>query len=295
MKFLITGAAGQLGREWVHFLNEKGFSYEAFSSSELDITDRKQVDGKLSEINPDAVINCAAYTDVDGAESDSKKAFRVNETGVQHLVHACEAVDAKLIHFSTDYVFSGSGEDKRKYPNGYPEEAETRPINVYGKSKESGEKILRQSKCEWMLIRVSWLCGRYGNNFVKTMLRLAAGRDELQVVADQIGCPSIAFDVVEKTFQLHEKDLTGIFHISCEGKISWADFAEEIFEQSGLEVNVDRITSEQYPFTATRPMFTLLSKKKLKKSGKDVLEWKLGLSELLDQIEEEKRQDLNTF
>jgi dTDP-4-dehydrorhamnose reductase len=285
MKFLITGATGQLGQEWVHFFDKKNISYRAFSSAELDITDSKKVNQKLNDIKPDVVINCAAYTDVDGAESESKKVFLVNETGVMNVVNACESMDAKLVHFSTDYVFSGSEEDQKKYPDGYPEHAETNPVNVYGKSKEAGEKILHEANCEWILIRVSWLCGRYGNNFVKTMLRLGAERHELRVVDDQIGCPSLAFDVVEKTHHLLEDGSVGIFHISCDGKISWADFAEEIFEQSGLKVSVDRITSDQYPFTATRPMFTLLSTKKIKKAGYKSLTWKSGLGTLLDQID----------
>lgn len=284
MKFLITGATGQLGQEWVHFFDKKKISYVAFSSDELDITDSKKVNQKLSEIKPDVVINCAAYTDVDGAESESNIAFLVNETGVKNLVNACKSVDAKLVHFSTDYVFSGSEEDQKKYPNGYPEDAETNPINVYGKSKESGENVIQQSDIEWMLIRVSWLCGQFGNNFVKTMLRLGAERDELRVVDDQIGCPSVAFDVVKKTYELLEEGSTGIFHISSDGKISWADFAEEIFKQSGLEVKIERITSAEYPFTATRPMFTLLSNQKIKKTGIFPLPWKSGLGTLLDQI-----------
>lgn len=288
MKFLITGATGQLGSEWVDFFEEKKISYEAFSSSELDITDNEKVNQKLEKVRPNVVINCAAYTNVDGAETESEKAFLVNETGVENLVNACESVDAMLVHFSTDYVFSGSEDDRKKYPEGYSEKAESNPMNVYGKSKEGGEKILRTANCEWMLIRVSWLCGRYGNNFAKTMLRLGAERDELSVVDDQIGCPSFAFDVVEKTSQLLEKGATGIFHISCEGNISWADFAEEIFSQAGLDVKLKRISSEEYPFTATRPMFTLLSKKKIDDLGLHPLEWKSGLGELLEQIDETK-------
>lgn len=288
MKFLITGAKGQLGSEWIHFLEGVDTPFKAFSSTELDITNFQKVSQKLEEIRPNVVINCAAYTDVDGAESESEKAFFVNETGVQNLVDACESIDATLVHFSTDYVFSGSEEDQKKYPDGYPEKAEINPINVYGKSKEAGEKILHSANCEWILIRVSWLCGRYGNNFAKTMLRLGDERKELNVVDDQIGCPSFAFDVVEKTYQLLEKGSTGIFHISCEGKISWADFAEEIFKQAGFDLSLKRISSEEYPFTATRPMFTLLSKKKIKDLGLNPLEWKSGVSELLQQIEEAK-------
>lgn len=288
MKFLITGASGQLGREWVHFLNDKKFLYEAFSSTELDITDSRKVTQKLRDVRPDVVINCAAYTDVDGAESESKKAFLVNEAGVKNLMNACESVGAKLVHYSTDYVFPGIEEDQEKYPDGYPETATTDPVNMYGKSKEAGENVLRKSNGEWMLIRVSWLCGRYGHNFVKTMLRLGSERDELKVVDDQLGCPSFTFDVVEKTFHLLEKGSTGIFHIRCEGEISWANFAEEIFKQSGFEVALHRISSDEYPFTATRPMFTLLSNKKAKKAGLRPIPWKVGLNQLLGQIEERK-------
>lgn len=285
MKYLITGGTGQLGREWVYYLNDHELSFEAFSSSELDITDGEAVAQKLNAFQPTVVINCAAYTDVDGAESESEKAFLVNETGVKNLADACESVGAKLVHYSTDYVFSGSKTDQQKYPDGYPEDAETDPVNVYGKSKAAGEKILQQADCEWMLIRVSWLCGRYGDNFIKTMLRFGSERDELSVVDDQIGCPSLAFDVVEKTDQLIEKKETGIFHISCTGKISWADLAEEVFNQSKFKVDLHRVTSDEYSFTATRPMFTLLSIKKAKEAGLTPLAWKTGLKQLLKQIE----------
>lgn len=288
MKFLVTGATGQLGREWVHFLKEKELPFEAFSSGELDITDPNAVAKKVTQVQPNVVINCAAYTNVDGAEKESKKAFQVNEAGVKNLAVVCESESVKLVHFSTDYVFSGSGEEKAKYPDGYPEEAGTNPINMYGKSKQAGEKVLLESDCGWLLVRVSWLCGRYGSNFVKTMLRLGSEREELSVVDDQFGCPSLAFDVVQKTYQLLESGKNGIYHLSCEGKISWADFAEEIFAQSGLKVLVNRISSEEYPFVAGRPRFTLLSNKKAEKTGLRILPWKKGLGRLLEQVEENR-------
>lgn len=286
MKVLVTGATGQLGCEWIHFLKQVDLPFDAFSSGELDITDRKNVNQIFKEVRPDLVINCAAYTDVDGAEAESQNAFLVNETGVKYLVEASESIDAKLVHFSTDYVFPGSEKDRAKYPKGYPEEAETNPVNIYGKSKEAGEKILLEAECEWLMIRVSWLCGRYGSNFVKAMLRIGSERDELNVVDDQIGCPSFAFDVVEKTYQLVDTGKSGIFHVSCDEKISWADFADEIFQQSGLDVIVNRISSDQYPFVAERPRFTLLSNKKAEKAGMRILPWKPGLSRLLEQVEE---------
>lgn len=288
MKFLVTGASGQLGREWIHFLNEKQLPFKAFSSGELDITNREQMSRKFGEVRPDIVINCAAYTDVDGAESESNKAFLVNESGVMNLSKACESAGAKLVHYSTDYVFSGSDDDCNKYPAGYPEEAETNPVNIYGKSKEAGEKILQDAGCEWLMVRISWLCGRYGSNFVKAMLRLGSDRDELSVVDDQIGCPSLAYDVVEKSYRLLEGNKQGIFHISCGGKISWADFAVEIFKQMGLKVDVNRISSDEYSFVAERPRFTLLSNQKAEKAGLRILPWKEGLNRLLEQVDESR-------
>lgn len=286
MKFLITGASGQLGREWIGFLKEKGITFKGFSSDELDITDLEDIEKRFHEVQPEVVINCAAYTNVDGAESESDKAFFVNGKGVENLTEACKKVNIKLVHYSTDYVFSGDDSDRNKYPDGYPEDAETNPINIYGKSKEAGEKILLEADCEWLLIRVSWLCGQFGSNFVKTMLRLGSERDELSIVDDQVGCPSLAFDVVEKTFRLIKKNKEGIYHISCDGKLSWADFAEEIFRQAGKKVKIKRISSGEYPFTATRPLFTLLSNKKTENEGLRILPLKNGLAHLLEQVQE---------
>lgn len=286
MKFLVTGSTGQLGQEWIHFLDRKNLIFQAYSSNDLDITDQNKVKEVLESVRPDVVINCAAYTDVDGAESESNKAFLINETGVNNLSDACSSINATLIHYSTDYVFSGKREDRKKYPHGYPEEAETDPVNIYGKSKEAGEKVLMKSECSWLLIRVAWLCGRFDSNFVKTMLRLGEEQNRLKVVDDQFGCPSFAFDVVEKTYQLITKGKSGIYHVSCKGKITWADFADEIFRQTGLHTSVERISSDEYSFTANRPKFTLLSNRKAEKTGFDILHWKLGLERLLEQIGE---------
>lgn len=290
MKFLVTGAGGQLGQEWVQYLKEKKIPYNAFLSSKLDITIAKDVNQKIEEVKPDVVVNCAAYTDVDGAESEPDRAFLVNETAIENLTIACEAANAKLVHYSTDFVFSGSESDQQKYPEGYSEDVKTDPVNVYGESKAAGEMVLMDADCEWLLIRVSWLCGAFGNNFLRTMLRLGSDRDLLRVVDDQIGCPSFAFDVVEKSVELLRKKLTGTFHINCDGRISWADFAEEIFQQAEMKVRIKRITSDEYPFTAKRPMFTLLSNQKLKETGLDPLHWKVGLNELLKQINKKKHR-----
>jgi len=284
MKFLITGANGQLGREWVQFLELNGEPLDAFGSAALDITDSDQVKARIEECRPDVVINCAAYTNVDDAEDEQELAHSVNEKGVENLVTACLKYNCKLVHFSTDYVFPGNSEDENKFSKGYPEDAEKRPINAYGKSKRAGEIVLEKSPLDSLLIRVSWLCGPFGNNFVKTMLRLAETRDELSVVDDQKGSPTYTFDVVDKTYQLLNMSKSGVYHISSSGKLSWADFAEEIFKQSNIGVALHRIPSSEFPTKAERPAFSLLSNQKLEKEGLKVLAWKDGLSVLLKKL-----------
>jgi len=284
MKFLITGANGQLGREWIQFLELKGEPFDAFGSKKMDITDSDQVRTRMEECRPDIVINCAAYTNVDKAEIEQELAHSVNETGVEHLVSACLEFNCKLVHFSTDYVFPGSFEDGSKFPDGYPEDAEKRPVNAYGRSKRAGEIVIEKSALDSLLIRVPWLCGPFGNNFVKTMLRLAETRDELSVVDDQKGSPTYTFDVVDKTYQLLNMSKSGVYHISSRGKISWADFTEEIFKQANIAITLYRIPSSEFPTKAKRPAFSLLSTQKLEKEGLKVLAWKEGLSVLLKKL-----------
>jgi len=279
--YLVTGAGGQLGSEWVRFLEKKGYSYKAFGSGELDITDPAAVITSMNWVNPDIVINCAAYTNVDRAESETEKAYSVNREGVKNLAGACRAAGILLVHYSTDYVFPGKKEDEEIYPEGYSEDAETNPVNQYGKTKLAGERELIESGADFLLIRVSWLCGPGGSNFVNTMLRLASERDTVNVVDDQAGSPAYTFDVVEKTDALIRSGERGIYHISSEGKLTWADFAEEIFRISGLETAVNRISSDEYPMDAGRPAFSLLSKKKLIRAGLRPVNWKDGLNELL--------------
>ena len=284
MKYLITGANGQLGREWVRYLSLLDDEIIATTSEQLDITDLNSVRKVITEVNPDFVINCAAYTKVDLAESDFDEAMRVNRDGVRHLITACEDSNSKLIHFSTDYVFSGSEEDRETYPGGYPEDAKTDPINRYGYSKRAGEIELEKSTMDWLLIRVSWLCGSQGSNFVKTMLRLGREHGEVSVVEDQTGSPSYTFDVVEKTHQLLMKNLNGIYHISSGGEVSWADFAEAIFSESGQNTTLHRITTAQFKTITKRPSFSLLNKDKLEQNGIHALEWDIGLKRLMMEI-----------
>lgn len=283
MKYLITGANGQLGREWVQYLSEISTNFNACNSDDIDITIKSEISAAIESYRPDVIINCAAYTNVDLAESEPEKAFAVNEGGVKNLTECCKDAGIKLIHYSTDYVFSGSEADSKRYPGGFPENADANPINIYGKSKRAGEQILEASEIDWLLIRVSWLCGPSGLNFVTTMLRIGEERNVVKVVQDQYGCPTFTFDVVKKTIELLRSDKSGIFHISCSKKISWADFAEEIFRQTGMNVKVERISSAEFPSKSVRPKYSLLSVKKIEENGLKVLHWKEGLSELISR------------
>lgn len=284
MKYLITGANGQLGREWVRYLSILNKEIVATTSEQLDITDLDSVRKVLSEYNPDFVINCAAYTKVDLAESDFEGAMRVNRDGVKNLIKGCEENSSKLVHFSTDYVFSGSVLDRERFPNGYPENAITDPINRYGLSKRAGEIELEKSSIDWLLIRVSWLCGSQGSNFVRTMLRLGREHGEVSVVEDQTGSPSYTFDVVEKTNQMLTRGLKGVFHISSAGEVSWADFAEAIFLESGQKTKLNRITTAQFKTIAKRPAFSLLNKDKMKQKDLNPLDWHVGLKRLMMEM-----------
>lgn len=285
MSYLITGASGQLGREWVRYAGQTGTPYIALGHTDLDITDLQKVERTLNDLDPHLVINCAAYTDVDGAESEPALAYKVNRDGVRHLSNICAELGIPMVHYSTDYVFAGSSKDKIRYPDGYSEDALAAPLNVYGKSKYAGEQALKESGCEHLMLRVSWLCGRFGSNFVKTMLRLGNDRDSVQVVDDQFASPAFADQVVEQTHHLLRKGLSGTFHLSSKGMISWADFASEIFSLAGIQANIERIASDEYPFKAERPKFSLLSTRKAESNGVEITEWRSGLKKLLKQIE----------
>jgi len=284
MDILITGAGGQLGREWVDYLEGRSHNIYAFGSNRLDITKPKQIEEVFDEYSPDLVINCAAYTNVDKAEDEPEKAFLINEGGVKNLASACKERRIKLVHFSTDYVFSGSEKDARTFPDGYPEDGPINPLNVYGKSKRAGEIALENSGADWLTIRVSWLCGRYGGNFVKTMLRFAESRSELDIVKDQIGSPTFCFDVAAKTMSLIDREMSGYFHISSKGKISWYDFADKIFEITGHKIHLNPVLSSEFKTKSDRPAFSLLSTAKIESAGLKPLVWDDGLEQLIQQL-----------
>ncbi|NET33428.1 MAG: dTDP-4-dehydrorhamnose reductase [Cyanothece sp. SIO1E1] len=285
MRFLITGATGQLGTEWVRYLKfiKEDFSY--FTSSELDITKPELVEKRLIAEQPDVVINCAAYTAVDRAESELEKAEIVNCKGVKYLSEICFRRGIKLVHYSTDYVFSGDKADIQQFPEGYKEEAPCNPVNAYGRSKLRGEQEILRSGVDFLLLRVSWLCGIDGNNFVKTMLKLSGEKKSLNVVNDQLGVPTFCNHVVRDTHDLLKKEVSGIFHIGSRGLISWFDFAQKIFELSRISTPIHPVSSDLFETTAKRPAFSKLDISKVEEVlDRPSISWDKGLSELLENI-----------
>jgi len=260
-KIMVTGSTGQLGYDVCKELERRGLPYIGIGHNDIDITDKVKTKNFIKYHAPDAIIHCAAYTAVDNAESEPKKCFEVNEGGTSNIVEACKELDCKLIYISTDYVFSGSGTK----PNEVSEKPA--PQNVYGRSKLAGELIVQNSLEKYFIVRTSWVFGRNGNNFVKTMLRIASGKDEISVVSDQTGSPTYTVDLAQLLCDMVVSHKYGVYHATNEGFCSWAEFAEEIFKTVGYEIKVNNITSEEYPTKAPRPKNSRLSKSKLETEG----------------------------
>ena len=286
-KFFILGAGGQLGTEWVRFLRKNGYPFDAFSSRELDITDFQSLREKLNVSKPTVIINCAAYTKVDQAEDEPDKAYRINAGALKNLCELADQSGILFVHYSTDYVFPGLREDQKKQPDGYPEDFPADPINTYGRTKWQGEQFIRDLSPQHILIRVSWLCGASGNNFVKTMMRLCKDRNEISVVNDQWGSPTFTFNVVENTMALIENNCNGTYHITSKGLITWYDLTCEIVKRMKYPTRVIPILSKDYPTKAVRPYFSKLNTFKLSKvHGNKLIDWKDGLKELIDELKE---------
>jgi dTDP-4-dehydrorhamnose reductase len=278
MKILVTGGNGQLGSE-LKVLSEN-FDAEFFFTDreELDITNADAVNEFIISTKPDFVINGAAYTAVDKAESDKETAFLINANAVGNIAAACISYNSKLIQVSTDFVFDGT----KSTP--YKEADATNPLSVYGKSKLQGEQLCLQNNPNAIIIRTSWLYSSFGNNFVKTMLRLSSERKELKVIFDQTGTPTYARDLAQAILHVirHEKVNTasGIFHYSNEGECSWFDFAKETIELSGNNCKVVPIETFEYPTPAVRPRYSVLSKTKIIETfGLKIPYWKVSLKE----------------
>lgn len=285
MNLLITGANGQLGSELrkLHTL----FPQHQFiftDIAELDITDAEAVSSFFEQNKVQCCINAAAYTAVDKAESEADKATLINVEAVKLLASACNKYNALLIHVSTDYVFSGQNYTP------YHEANTVAPASVYGKTKAEGEQIAMQENPSTVIIRTSWLYSTFGNNFVKTMLRLAESKPELRVVADQVGTPTYAEDLASAILQIidflnfkKDKDIFGIYHYSNEGVASWYDFAHAIFEIKNQKVEVKPIKTVEYPTPAMRPAYSILDKYKIKNTfGISIPHWRESLKRCLN-------------
>lgn len=285
MKLLITGAGGQLGREWIEACKIKNIDYHGFTSSELDICSEAAVTDALDRIQPDTLINCAAYTKVDQAETDSDTAKKVNTIASGILADSCKERGIKLVHYSTDYVFRGTLDERTLLPDGYTEDHPKDPVNVYGQTKSDGEDLIVASGADHLILRVSWLCGRFGNNFMRTMLRLAESRDHLNVVNDQYGCPAFAGPVVDQSLHLITSNANGVYHLGSAGLITWHDFAKAIFEHMRIQVKVDPVSSLEFKTAAQRPHFSKLDTRKAESDGATIPYWRDALQDILTKIQ----------
>ena len=278
MKVLITGVSGQLGHDAAKELTRHGIPFLGVSSKELDITNRDAVRRVMEDYRPDAVLHCAAWTKVDLAEDEPEACMRVNADGTRHIAKACRERGAKLVYISTDYVFPGTGD--RPWETG----DETAPLNVYGRSKLAGEEAVRALLERYFIVRTSWVIGAHGNNFVKTMLRLAETHRELRVVDDQIGSPTFTADLAPLICDMIETGRYGTYHATNEGFCSWAELAEAVFRLTGKDVAVHPVSTEEYAAKAVRPKNSRLSKRSLDAGGfKRLPGWEDALERLLDK------------
>lgn len=281
MRILVTGASGQLGYDVERELERRGIEHLGTSSRELDITDREAVERLMAAYRPDAAIHCAAYTKVDLAEDEPERCWAVNADGTRNMAAACRKTGAKLLYISTDYVFPGAGE--RSYETGDP----TGPVNTYGRSKLAGELAVQSLLEKYFIVRISWVFGKNGNNFVKTMLRLAETKAELSVVCDQIGSPTYTADLAPLLCDMVQTERYGVYHATNEGTCAWSEFAEAIFELAGRQVVVHPIPTSAYPTRAARPLNSRMSKERLRDNGfQALLEWKDALARYLKEITE---------
>lgn len=261
MVVLVTGAKGQLGQS-LQFISEKysNIQFYFYSSTALDITNKNNIEKIFTLIKPKFCINAAAYTAVDKAESEVKRTFQINVTGAKNLAQVCNQFTTTLIHVSTDFVFDGNKDSP------YTEEDITNPKGVYGKTKREGEIEIINNVKHYFIVRTSWLYSSFGNNFMKTMLKLAKDRDNLSVVNDQIGTPTHAVDLAKAIVKivLSGSKNYGIYHFSNEGNTSWYGFAKEIFDINQITIDLKPIPTSEFPTPAKRPKYSVLDKSKIK-------------------------------
>ena len=291
MVVLVTGANGQLGQA-IQFIAKKHseINFIFCSSSDLDITSKENCSSIFEKYKPNYCINAAAYTAVDKAESEPEKAYLINVIGAKNLAEVCKELSTLLLHVSTDFVFDGNRSvTSSAVEMPYTEEDIPNPTGVYGQTKLDGEKAIQATFDNYLIIRTSWVYSQFGNNFMKTMLRLASERDSLSVVNDQIGTPTNAVDLAEVLISIILKNQESkivnlqskIFNFSNEGKCSWYDFAQKIFEINNISINLQPIPTSSFPTPAKRPAYSVLDKSKIKNTfGIEVLSWEESLKKI---------------
>ncbi len=266
MRVLVTGAKGQLGSDVVKELESRGLEAVGVDIEEMDITDEKNVMTVIGSEKPDAVIHCAAYTAVDDAEDHEELCRKINAYGTENIAKACKEHDLALMYISTDYVFNGEGIEPWK-----PDNLDREPINVYGQTKYEGELAVEKLLEKYFIVRISWVFGEHGKNFVRTMLKLAETHDHISVVADQIGSPTYTPDLARLLVDMIQTDKYGRYHATNSGTCTWHEFATEIFFQKGIIMDVEPVTSEEYPTKAKRPHNSRMDKGKLIENGFELL------------------------
>jgi dTDP-4-dehydrorhamnose reductase len=276
---LITGSNGQLGKELVELFSKVDFNVYGYNREQMDVTNQEKVQEIIHKIKPDIVLHSAAHTKVDLAESEPDHAYDINAYGTRNVAVASEQVGAKLVYVSTDYVFDGTGTEP------YNEFSPTSPLGIYGKSKLAGERFVRDLHSKFFIVRTSWVYGKYGDNFVKTMLKLGEEREELSVVSDQIGCPTYTRDLANCMLELVQSERYGVYHVSNSGKCSWYEFAKAIFEEAGINVKVNACSTSEFPRPAARPANSVFDHMSLRIEGfKEMRPWKEGLAAFIEDI-----------
>ena len=285
MKVLVTGVKGQLGFDVVKELKKRGYDAVGVDINEMDITDAEKVTEVITDVNPDVVVHCAAWTAVDAAEDEENipKVRAINVSGTQNIADVCKNINCKMIYISTDYVFNGLGTE--------PWQADCReydPLCVYGQTKLEGELAVSQTLDKYFIVRIAWVFGKNGNNFIKTMLNVGKKFDTVRVVNDQIGTPTYTYDLARLLVDMAETDKYGYYHVTNEGGyISWYDFTCEIFKQVGYDTEVVPVTTEEYGLSkAVRPFNSRLDKSKLTENGfKPLPVWQDALERYLKEID----------
>lgn len=285
MKVLVTGVKGQLGYDVMNELAKRGYEGVGVDVAEMDITDAAAVDRVIKEAGVDSVVHCAAWTAVDAAEDNVEACRKVNANGTENIAKVCGELDIPMIYFSTDYVFDGQGERPWE-----PDDPVVQPLNLYGQTKYEGELAVEKYVKNYYIVRIAWVFGKNGKNFIRTMLNLGKTHDSLTVVNDQIGTPTYTYDLARLVVDMLEKKEYGKYHVTNEGGyISWYDFACEIFRQAGMDVKVSPVNSDEYPAKAKRPSNSRLEKKKLDEHGFTRLpSWQDALSRYLEVLKDEE-------